>query len=68
MSSDSIAAEATKSAPVLTVSALNLLGVPLSTWVLVLTFVYTVLQLYFLIRDKWWRDRERKKDSNEFKS
>lgn len=54
---ESVVAEAAKTSPPLTVGVLTLCGVPLSDVVLCVTLTYTVLQLYFLIRDKWWRQR-----------
>ena len=52
-----VVGEASKATPPVTVGALHFLGVQLSDVVTVLTIVYVVLQLYFLIRDKWWRQR-----------
>lgn len=52
--------DAAKLAPPVSVSSLALLGLPLTDWVIVLTLIYTVLQLYFLLRDKWWRQRATK--------
>lgn len=34
-------------------------GVTLSQLVLLATLVYTVAQTFFLLRDKWWRQRRR---------
>ena len=34
-------------------------GVTLSQLVLFSTLVFTVLQSYFLLRDKWWRERNK---------
>jgi hypothetical protein len=53
-----IVSEGLKAAPTITVGSLTLLGVGLSDWVLILTVFYTILQLYFLLRDKWWRQRK----------
>lgn len=50
--------EVTKASPPVTVGALTLLGLPLSDWIIIVTIVYTVLQIFFLLRDKWWRDRD----------
>jgi hypothetical protein len=50
--------EAARAAPALTVGGLTLFGVALSDWVLLTTLVYTVLQLYFLLRDKWYLPRK----------
>lgn len=54
---ESVMAEASKAAPSITVGAMTLCGIPLSDVVLVATLTYTALQMYFLIRDKWWRQR-----------
>ena len=54
---ETVVVEATKASPPLTVGAMTLVGVPLSDVVLYITLLYTVLQLYFLLRDKWWRAR-----------
>lgn len=59
---EAVAQEATKAAPPLGVGSMVLFGVPMSDWILVLTALYTVLQLFFLLRDKWWRDRYGSKD------
>lgn len=50
--------EATKAAPALTVGGLTLFGVGLSDWVLLATLIYTVLQVGFLLRDKWYMPRK----------
>lgn len=52
--------EVVKATPPVTVGALHYLGVSLSDVVLATTLVYTVFQLYFLLRDKWWRQRDKK--------
>lgn len=41
-----------KVSPPVTVSAFTLFGYPMQTWVLILTAIYTCLQIYVLIRDK----------------
>ena len=56
--------EAVKAAPPLTVGGLTMWGVSLSEWVLILTAIYTVLQIYFLLRDKLGQ-KHRKKDGSE---
>ena len=48
-----ILTEAIKASPALTVGGLTLFGVGLSDWVLLATLIYTVLQVGFLLRDKW---------------
>lgn len=52
-----ITVEAVKGAPPATVASMTVFGLPLSDAVLVLTGVYTAFMLYFLLRDKWWRQR-----------
>lgn len=52
--------EATKAAPPATVASLTFFGIQLSDAVLILTLVYVILQLFFILRDKWWRDDGRK--------
>lgn len=53
--------ETLRAAPPLTVGGLTLFGIGLSDWVLILTALYTVLQIGFLIRDKVWRHYGRNK-------
>lgn len=53
-------ADALKAAPPAVVTVGGLFGVPWATIVYVLTAVYLFLQIYFLVRDKWWRDKEDK--------
>lgn len=53
-----LATEAAKAAPALTVGGLTLFGVGLSDWVLLATMIYTVLQITFLLRDRWWKKRK----------
>ena len=54
-----LATEAAKAAPAVTVGGLTLFGVVLSDWVMILTIVYTLAQLVFLLRDKWWNRKDR---------
>ena len=56
--------EAVKAAPPLTVGGLTMLGVSLSEWVLILTAIYTILQIYFLLHDRLGQ-KHRKKDGSE---
>lgn len=53
-----ILAEGAKAAPTLAIGGLTLLGVGLADWVLIVTLIYTVAQLFFLLRDKWYRPRK----------
>lgn len=50
----------------LKIAALTVAGavaeITLERWLTVAILVYTLAQLYFLVRDKWWRDRKRKGD------
>ena len=58
MSHHDVTTEVVKAAPTLTVGGLTLYGVGLSDYVLIATLVYTVFQIYFLLRDKWWTPRK----------
>ena len=58
MSHHDITTEAVKASPTLAVGGLTFLGVGLSDYVLFATLIYTGLQTYFLIRDKWWIPRK----------
>lgn len=51
--------ESAKAAPPAAVVGLSLFGVQLSDVLILLTIIYTGCQLYFLLRDKWWRQRKR---------
>jgi hypothetical protein len=53
-----IVTEVVRATPPVTVGGLTLFGVGLSDWVLLLTLVYTALQVYFLLRDKWYTPRK----------
>ena len=55
-----ITMESIKATPSIAVGTMTLFGVPLADWVLILTLVYTVMQIFFLLRDKWWKRRDRK--------
>ena len=50
--------EAIKASPTITVGGLTLFGVGLADWVLFTTLGYTVLQIFFLLRDKWYRPKK----------
>jgi disulfide bond formation protein DsbB len=52
-----VAASAVKSAFPVSVASMTLLGFQLSDWVMLLTIIYTILQIAFLIRDKVLRKR-----------
>lgn len=57
---ESVVVAVTKASPPVTVGAMTLVGIPLSDVVLALTALYTLLQIFFLVRDKWWRKRDGK--------
>lgn len=50
--SNELAAEAVKASPPLTVAGLTVYGVGLQDWILILTALYTIIQIFILIRDK----------------
>lgn len=58
MTQNEVVSEVARASPVVTVGGLTLFGVGLSDWVLIVTLAYTFLQIYFLLRDKWWRKRK----------
>jgi antibiotic biosynthesis monooxygenase (ABM) superfamily enzyme len=53
----------TKSSPSVLVTGLTLGGFSLNEWVLILTLVYTLLQTYFLVRDKAYRPWKERRDA-----
>jgi hypothetical protein len=53
-----LAEEVLRASPPVTVGGLTLFGVGLPDMVMLATLVYTLLQLFFLLRDKWWRQRK----------
>lgn len=57
-----VAQESVKAAPPVTVVGLTILGYPISEVVQVAVLIYTVLQVFFLLRDKWWRQRGKSKE------
>lgn len=38
-------------------------GLSLSDWVQVAALLFTLAQLFFLFRDKWWRDRKQRRST-----
>lgn len=60
-----VATEVTRALPSLTVGGLTLFGVGLADWVLIVTLIYTVLQVYFLLRDRWYKPRKRARNGCE---
>lgn len=56
----SVIGEGVKALPPIVVTTATFIGFSLQEWVYIATLVYTVLQLFVLIRDKFWRKRGRK--------
>lgn len=59
----SIVETVTKTSPPVVVSGLAMGGISINEWVLILTAVYTALQVFFLLRDKVYRPWKEKKDA-----
>lgn len=59
--SEGIGTASAKLAPPLTVGGITLAGIPLSDVVLVLTGLYAVLQIGFLLYDRIWKPRKEKR-------
>lgn len=57
-----ITTEALRASPAIAVTSLSVFGVGLQDWLIVITIVYTVLQVIFLLRDKWWNKRKARKE------
>ena len=53
--------ELLKATPPTSIVSLKLAGITLSDWVFLLGAALMILQLYFLLRDKWWRQRSKGK-------
>ena len=58
---DTVVGEAVKAAPAVSMTGAALAGVELNTVLVVLTIVYTLVQLYVLVRDKIWRKHREQK-------
>lgn len=56
--------EAMKASPPVAVSGMHYWGISLSDLVLVATFIYTILQIYFLLRDKLGQRKRKPKDGS----
>lgn len=56
-----IVASAVKSIPPVSVASATLLGYPMADWVMLLTIIYTVLQIFALVRDKFLPNRRKQK-------
>lgn len=52
------ASESVKAAPPAAAVGLSFFGVPVNDLLTVILIVYTACQLFFLLRDKWWRPRK----------
>lgn len=61
VSNHEVVVELLKAAPPTSIVSLKLAGITLSDWVFLLGAALMILQLYFLLRDKWWRQRKRGK-------
>lgn len=59
--------EASKGSPPVSVAAMSLAGIPLSDWVLLLTALYTLIQIYFTLKKNWRRKDycERERDESK---
>lgn len=62
---DSIANTAAKLAPPVTVGGITLAGIPLSDVVLILTGIYAVLQIGFLLYDRFLKPRKEKRNGRK---
>ena len=58
----SAASAAVRDAPAVTVGGLLLFGVPVETWVVILTGIYTVVRLVRELHD-WYRSRKNDRSS-----
>lgn len=58
--SHEVTAEVMKMTPPAAVAGLTIAGIALSDWLLMFTLLYTILNVFFLLRDKWWRQRNKK--------
>lgn len=58
-----VAASAVKSTPPVSAVIATFIGVPLADWVLFATLVYTGLQIFVLVRDKFFRRKHKEEQS-----
>lgn len=65
MISHDVTSEVVKASPAIAIGSLTILGYGVDVWATILTAIYVVLQMYFLLRDKWWRERKGKNDNKE---
>ena len=61
MKKETIVEELVKATPADSLSGAVFLGVPLADWVFALGGILLLLQLFFLLRDKVWRDNQRER-------
>ncbi len=61
MKKETIVEELVKATPAVSLSGAVFLGVPLADWVFALGGILLLLQLFFLLRDKVWRDNQRER-------
>ena len=52
-------------APPVSMASLLLLGVPINTWIMILTFIYVLLRLVFFIYDRYVLHTSKRKTSDE---
>ncbi len=58
---DTVAGEIAKASPAVSMAGAVMAGIELNTVLVVLTIVYTLVQLYVLVRDKIWRRHREQK-------
>ncbi|WPC03472.1 hypothetical protein SBP02_11820 [Pseudomonas benzenivorans] len=57
--------EAIKSAPPVTVSAAMLMGISVQDWAVILTVIYLVLQIFFLLKRELTAKKKKEKESGD---
>jgi hypothetical protein len=57
---DTVVGEIAKASPAVSMAGAVMAGIELNTVLVVLTIVYTCVQLYVLVRDKLWRQRHKR--------
>jgi len=57
---DTVVGEIAKASPAVSMAGAVMAGIELNTVLVVLTIVYTCVQLYVLVRDKLWRQRQKR--------
>lgn len=53
-------AEFSKAAPPIAITSMTILGFPMSDWVLLLTAIYTIMQIVLMLRRTWIAHIDRK--------